>query len=183
MWRIAMAESTNVPVNKGQQSSSTPSRYGSHPFESFRREMDRLFDDFGRGFFSSSFPRSFFNMAQSGRDEQGWMTAPHVDVAETEKGYEIAAEFPGMDQKNIDVKVANGVLTIKGEKHDEKQEKQKDYYLRERSFGSFQRSFQVPDDVDLDKIECSFKNGLLNVTLPKSPQAQKATKKIEVKST
>ena len=86
-----------------------------------------------------------------------------------------------MDQKNIEVKVANGVLTIKGEKQDEKEEKQKDYYLRERSFGSFQRSFQVPDDVDLDKIECNFKNGLLTVTLPKSAQAQKAAKKIEVK--
>jgi HSP20 family protein len=72
-------------------------------------------------------------------------------------------------------------LTIKGERQEEKEEKKKDYYLRERSFGSFQRSFQVPDDVDIDKIECSFKNGLLTVTLPKSAQAQKA-KKIEVKA-
>lgn len=110
------------------------------------------------------------------------MTTPHADVAETDKGYEIAAELPGMDEKNIEVKVANGVLSIKGEKQEEKEEKDKDYHMRERSFGSFQRSFQVPDGVDLDKIECSFKNGLLTVTLPKTAQAQKAAKKIEVKA-
>ena len=177
-----MAEPTNVPVKKGQQSTTSPSRYGSHPLETFRREMDRLFDDFGRGFFSSSFPRSFFDTAPFGRGEQGWMTTPHADVAETDKGYEIAAELPGMDEKNIEVKVANGVLSIKGEKQEEKEEKDKDYHMRERSFGSFQRSFQVPDGVDLDKIECSFKNGLLTVTLPKTAQAQKAAKKIEVKA-
>ncbi len=86
------------------------------------------------------------------------MTTPHVDVAETDKAYEIAAG-PGMDEKNIQVNVANGVLSIKGEKQDEKEEKNKDYHMRERSFGSVQRAFHVPDAVDLGKIECSFKNG------------------------
>jgi HSP20 family protein len=80
------------------------------------------------------------------------------------------------------VKLADGVLTIKGEKQEEKEEKKKDYYLHERSFGSFQRAFQVPDGVDADKIEASFKNGVLTVTLPKSAQAQKTAKKIDVKA-
>jgi HSP20 family protein len=87
-----------------------------------------------------------------------------------------------MDEKNIEVKVADDVLTIKGEKREEKEEKNKDYYLSERSFGSFQRSFQVPNGVDTDKIEASFKNGVLTVTLPKSTEAQKAEKKITVKA-
>jgi len=96
--------------------------------------------------------------------------------------YEIAAELPGMDEKNIEVKFADGVLTIKSEKREEKEEKNKDYYLSERSFGSFQRSFQVPSGVDIDKIDASFKNGVLTVTLPKSTEAQKAEKKITVKA-
>jgi HSP20 family protein len=83
---------------------------------------------------------------------------------------------------NIEVKVADNVLTIKGEKQEVKEEKKKDYYLSERSFGSFQRSFQVPAGVDTDKIDASFKNGVLTVTLPKSTEAQKAEQKITVKA-
>jgi HSP20 family protein len=100
----------------------------------------------------------------------------------TEKAYELTAELPGIEEKNVDVKVANGVLTIKGEKQEEKEEKKKDYYLRERHFGSFERSFQVPDGVDNDKIEASFKKGVLTVTLPKKPEAQKAVKTIDIKA-
>jgi HSP20 family protein len=107
--------------------------------------------------------------------------APAVDIAEREKEYEITAELPGMEEKNIDVKFADGILTIKGEKKEEREEKKKDYYLSERRFGSFQRSFQVPDGVDADKIEASFKDGLLTVILPKSAQAQKSEKKIAIK--
>ena len=114
--------------------------------------------------------------------EASLSAVPAVDVSETDKAYEITAELPGMDEKNVEVKLANDVLTIKGEKQDEKEEKRKDYYMRERSFGSFQRSFQVPDGVDADKIEANFKKGVLTVTLPKSTEAQKAEKKIAVKA-
>ena len=106
---------------------------------------------------------------------------PAVDVSETDKAYEITAELPGMDEKNVEVKVATGVLTIKGEKQDEKEEKKKDYYMRERSFGSFERTFAVPDGVDSDKIDANFKKGILSVTLPKNAEAQKA-EKIAVKA-
>ena len=85
-------------------------------------------------------------------------------------------------RREMEVKLANGVLSIKGEKQEEKEEKQKDYYRRERSFGSFERSFQVPEGVDTDKIAASFKNGILSVTLPKSAEAQKQAKKIQVKA-
>jgi len=108
---------------------------------------------------------------------------PAVDVVESEKAYEITADLPGMDEKNIEVKVADGVLSVKGEKQEEKEEKKKNYYLQERSFGSFQRSFELPESVDPDKIEARFKKGVLTVTLPKRPEAQKPAKQIEVKTT
>jgi HSP20 family protein len=107
---------------------------------------------------------------------------PAVDVVETDKAYEITAELPTIGEKNLDGKIANGVLSIKGEQRNEKEEKQKDYYLRERSFGSFERAFQVPEGVDADKIEASFKKGVLTVMLPKSAEAQKSEKKITVKA-
>jgi HSP20 family protein len=143
---------------------------------SFRHEMDCLFDDFSSGFWRGS----LFVMTPFRRAEAAFRTMPAVDVAETDKAYEISAELPGLDEKNIE-KLANGVLSIKGEKQEDKEEKEKDYYRRERSFGSFERSFQVPDDVQEDIIEATFKNGVLSVTLPKSAEAQKQAKKIEVK--
>jgi HSP20 family protein len=117
------------------------------------------------------------------RRELKWAKMPAVDVVESEKAYEITADLLGMDEKNIEVKVAEGVLTMKGERQEEKEEKKKDYYLQERSFGSFQRNFELPDSVDADKIEASFKKGVLTVKLPKKAEAQKPAKKIEVKAT
>jgi HSP20 family protein len=171
-----MAETTSkVPVK-------TEKSVAGMPFESLRREIDRLFDEFNGGFWRSPFRGSLFDVTPFRRASADLTALPAVDVSETDKAYEITAELPGMDEKNVEVKVANGILTIKGEKQGEKEEKQKDYYMRERSFGSFERSFQVPDDVDGDKIEASFKKGVLSVTLPKNAEAQKAAKKITVKA-
>jgi HSP20 family protein len=141
------------------------------PFERLRREIDHLFDDFGGDFWRAPLRQV----------ERAFGAMPAVDVTETDGGYEVTAELPGIDEKNIEVKLANHTLTIKGEKRDEKEETKKDYYMRERSFGSFQRSFTVPEGVDTDKIEASFKNGVLIVTLPKTVEAKKAEKKITVK--
>lgn len=176
-----MAETvTRLPVK--QESKSVGSSGGPwHPYESLRQEIDRVFDYFGRGFWQP-FPQSLFAAEPLFRRELTWGTTPAVDVVESEKAYEITAELPGMDEKNIEVKVAEGSLTIKGEKQEEKEEKKKDYYLHERHFGSFERSFDVPESVDANKIEASFKKGVLTVTLPKKPEAQKPTKKIEVKA-
>ena len=91
------------------------------------------------------------------------------------------AELPGMDENNIDVKFSDGTLTIKGEKRDEREEKKKNFYLAERRYGSFQRSFSVPKSVDAGRIEANFKNGVLTVTLPKTPQARQNEKKIPVR--
>ena len=111
--------------------------------------------DFGMGFRWPS-GRSLFAADPLLRREVTWPKMPAVDVVENEKGYEITADLPGMDEKNIEVKVSDGVLTMKGERQEEKEEKKKDYDLQERSFGSFQRSFELPESVDADKIEASF---------------------------
>ncbi len=175
-----MAETTSkVPVKTEKPAAGIPQPW---PFESLRREIDRLFDEFNGGFWRSPFRGSLFDVTPFRRASAELTALPAVDVSETDKVYEITAELPGIDEKNVEVKVANGILTIKGEKQDEKEEKQKDYYMRERSFGSFERSFQIPDDVDGDKIEASFKKGVLSVALPKSAEAEKAAKKITVKA-
>ena len=174
-----MAEPTKLPV-KNEKTAAAPMQWT--PFEGLRREIDQLFDDFGGGFWRTPFRRSASDMVPSWDRDVAWATVPAVDISDTEKAYEITAELPGIDEKNIDLKVANGVLTIKGEKREEKEEKKNDYYLRERNFGSFERSFQVPDGVDNDKIEASFKKGILTVTLPKKPEAQAAAKKIDIKA-
>jgi HSP20 family protein len=171
-----MAETSKMPPKAETSRSSVPEIW--RPFENLRREMDRLFDDFGSGLWHSPFRRAL-DLGPSRRSE---VTVPAVDVSETDKAYEITAELPGMDEKSVEVKLANDMLTIKGEKQDEKEEKKQDYYMRERTFGSFQRSFQLPADVDTDKIEAGFKKGVLTVTLPKSAEAQKSEKKITVKS-
>jgi len=151
------------------------------PLESLRQEIDRLFDNFGLGPWQP-FRHSLFQAEPLFRRALMRGTMPAVDVAESEKAYEITAELPGMDEKDIEVKVAESRLTIKGEKQEEKEEKKKDYYLHERHFGSFERSFELPTTVDADKIEANFKKGVLTVTLPKKAEAQKPAKKIDVKA-
>jgi len=176
-----MAETpTKLPVKTEKAVKSAAPLQAWRPFENLRREVDRLFEDFDQGFWRSPLSRSMFESFWP--SQQSWVAAPAVDVTESDKAYEITAELPGIDEKHIEVKLAGGALTIKGEKHDEREEKKKDYYLHERHFGSFERSFQVPDSVDVDKIEATFKKGVLTVTLPKTPEAQKAEKKITVKA-
>jgi HSP20 family protein len=173
-----MATETKLPVSK---KSAEPSVFGEvwQPFEALRNEVDRLFEDFGDGFWRRPFrPVGGTEKALA----QKFAATPAVDVAETDKAYEITAELPGIDQKNVEVKVADGGLTIKGEKKEETEEKKKDYYVSERRYGSFERYFGLPEGVDAEKIEATFKNGILKIMLPKTAEAQKPAKKIEVKA-
>ena len=109
-------------------------------------------------------------------------TFPTADVVEGEKDYKITAELPGMSEKDIEIALAGDVLTLKGEKKEEHEEKGQNRYVSERRYGSFQRSFALPEDADPEKIEAAFKNGVLTVTLPKRPEAQAKQRKIEVKA-
>lgn len=149
------------------------------PFHGFRREIDtlhremeRLFDDVWRERGRFSWPESFGG-------EKAW---PSIDEAEDESGYRITVELPGLDEKDVDVTLADGVLTIRGEKKQEDEEKRRDYYRTERSYGSFRRVLAVPGEVDEAKIRASFKKGVLTVELPKTAEAQKKVKHIDIKA-
>jgi len=108
-------------------------------------------------------------------------TRPAVDLVEREKDYLVTAELPGMSEKDVELKLVNDMLTIKGEKKEQKEVKRKDYHISERRYGSFERSFRVPDGVDGDRIEASFNKGVLTVTLSKRPEAIKAARTIDIK--
>jgi HSP20 family protein len=149
-------------------------------WHSFRSEMDRLFDRFGSGFGFPSLRRMF-------DVEPGWRSSfnfsmPAIDMSEDDKAYKISAELPGIDPKDIDVSVSGDMLVLKGEKRQEKDEKDKNYHFSERAYGSFQRAFDLPASVDRDKIAADFSKGVLTVTLPKKAEAQKPQRKIDVKS-
>jgi HSP20 family protein len=176
-----MAEATKLPVKtETRAASGTPAHWA--PFENLRREIDRLFEGFHPGGWEFPFGRRAFELEPFWAREKGFAIAPAVDVAEREKEYEITAELPGMDEKDIEIKLANDMLTIKGEKKEEKEERQKDYHLTERRYGSFMRSFKVPPGVDTGKIEAAFAKGVLTVKLPKTAEAQKSEKTISVKA-
>jgi HSP20 family protein len=136
-------------------------------FERMRRDMDRFWDSFLEG-------------GLRRKTEEGGELLPSLDVAETKNELVVKAEVPGMDPKNIDISLSDGLLTIKGEKRQEKEEKEADYHLVERSYGSFTRSVQLPREVQSDKISTSYKNGILKITLPKSEEAKKKEIKIKV---
>ncbi len=157
---------------------NVPTQAGWAPIDTLRREIDQIRETFGDPW--RPLGRGAFDLEPSSAREAGWSLAPAVDVAETEAEYEITAELPGLDRKDIEIRLADGVLTIRGEKRQGKDEKRKDYYLSERRYGSFTRSFVVPD-VDAEKIEAGFAKGVLTVRLPKSV-AEQQSRTIAVKA-
>ncbi len=140
------------------------------PFNFFRDEMNRLFDSFFRGVDIEPLERKFSTFS------------PNIDISETDKEVVITAELPGMEDKDIDVSLTKDSLTIKGEKKEEKEEKGKSYYRMERSYGSFCRTIPLPAEIDAEKITAEFKKGVLSVKMPKTPEAIKETKKIQIKA-
>lgn len=172
-----MAEvASKLPIKTGEKAAemTTPGR-GWATFDNLRHEIDRVFDSFHAGW-RLPFGLPAFDLPR----ERTVAIVPAVDVVEKETAYEITAELPGMDDKDIELKLASGTLTIKGEKKDEKEEKDKDHYLCERHYGVFQRVFRLPEGIDEEMITANFAKGVLTVTLPKTPEAQKAEKKISV---
>lgn len=170
-----------LPVQSEKSLPATPGEKWT-PLEHFRRDIDRFFDEFRPFDWRLPVSRPLLGLDMPRLRSPEWAVAPAVDVVEKDNEYEITAEMPGIDEKNIDVKLANRTLTIRGEKQEDKEEKGKDYHLSERRYGSFQRSFALPEGVDVNGIEASFTKGVLTVRLPKSEDARKAEKKISVKS-
>jgi len=136
-------------------------------FERMRKEMDRFWDSFLEG-----------TMRRRGEDGTEWF--PSLDVSETKGDFVVKAELPGIDHKDIDISLTDGMLTIRGEKKHEKEENEENYHFIERSYGTFSRSVSLPRDLKHDKISASYKDGVLRVVLPKSEEAKKKEIKIKV---
>jgi len=149
----------DVPVKKG----------ADHPFAFFRKELDTLFDNF------------FHSLDLHPFEEKLGAFSPRVDVVDGERELSIKAELPGMDEHDIEVSLSGDILTIRGEKKEEKEDKAKGYYRMERSYGAFSRSIPLPSEVDESTIRARFKKGVLSITLPKTARAVNETKKITVK--
>jgi HSP20 family protein len=165
-----MDKKSLMPFGRG----SAPSRSHDDPFLSLRREMDQLFDSFTRGWGLPTL---------AGSDES--FLSPRVDIAETDTGLEMTAELPGIDPKEIDLELDDDVLTLKAEHkvdHEEKDDK-RHYRLTERSSGTYMRSFTLPFTPDRDKITAEFDKGVLKVTVPRSPEQPKTTKRIDIRPT
>jgi HSP20 family protein len=151
------------------------SPYGRDPFAGFRQQMDRLFDDFfapvaGEG-------RAF---ATPGGASAGGVQ-PSIDVDETDQAYTVTAELPGIAEQDVELNLADNALTISGEKRSERNEEQGGRRYSERSFGRFSRTIPFPSEVDAERVEAAYRNGVLTVTLPKNEKARDKTRKIEIK--
>jgi HSP20 family protein len=157
-----------IPWGRNERS-SVPSTYRgeeANPFLTLHREMNRLFDDVFSRFDAPS---------MLGRSAMAW---PSVEVVPSEKDVRISAELPGLDEKDVEVLVEDDVLTIHGEKKAETDDSERG--LSERYYGRFERVIALPFEVESDKAEASFKNGVLTLTLPKSPKAQEKAKRIPI---
>src|SRR5262245_38053856 len=158
---------------KRQEPSGAVSRYRD-PFAEMRAEMERVFDTFlGPSFFGR-----WRSPATSA--EPGGLNTPSVDVRETDKEFVFEAELPGIEEKDVHLAVRDGILSLRGEKKSERDEKKDTYHLVERSYGSFERSFRLPDSADQDKIMANFDKGVLRIVVPKRANAVRAEKKISI---
>jgi HSP20 family protein len=158
-----------IPWNNRGREISVRRSEEANPLLTLHREMNRLFDDVFRGFDAAPFA--------SDRFFDGAMSWPKIEVSESEKDVRVSAELPGLDEKDVQLELTNGVLAIRGEKRTETEDK--DRLFTERYYGQFERRIPV-DEVDQDKVAASFKNGVLTVTLPKSATAQEKVKRIAI---
>ncbi|MBI3993650.1 MAG: Hsp20/alpha crystallin family protein [Candidatus Lambdaproteobacteria bacterium] len=146
---------------------------GVDSIQALQRNMSRLFEDFFGRFNAGweNFPlevRGSFN--------------PRINVTENEQEIVVTAELPGMDEQDVEVSLSNDLLALKGEKKQEREEEGRDFYRLERSYGGFRRNIALPAEVQADKVEATFKRGVLRIKLPKAPGAQKAAKRIAIRS-
>ena len=162
---ITRSGKKSVPIQRPQ----------GDPFGSLHQEIDRVFENFGRGFFDLSPLSTGLLDPQSGAG-----FAPKIDIKENDKEIEVTAELPGMEEKDVQLTLTDHELVLSGEKKSEKEEKGKEWYRMERSYGSFHRTIPLPRNVDGTKANATFKKGILTVTLPKRPESRSDTKKITI---
>jgi len=154
-----------------------------NPMQALRGQMDRLFDEFVGDWWPPALGRSLFERETVPTPlwSEGMLDVK-FDISETDDEIELAAELPGLDEKDVELVFSDGILTLKGEKRAEAETKERDYYVSQRRYGSFARSMRLPESVDPEKIKARFSKGVLKVTLPKRPEAKARRKKIRISS-
>jgi HSP20 family protein len=160
----------NQDLTPWRRSGLTP--LARDPFFNFRREMDRLFDDF---FTPAAEGRSFASAGEAA-------VRPMIDVDETEQAYTVTAELPGIAEQDIELNLRDNALTISGEKRSEHTEGEGGRRYTERSFGRFSRTIPLDTEVDAERVQATCRNGVLTVTLPKNDRAQQKNRRIEIRS-
>jgi len=164
-----MTDQSNIPV---RTSRSLPARrvgIAVEPFGWLRTEIDRLFEDFGGS------ARNVLNLGM-----RGLAPLPALDMTEEKTSYQLTAELPGLSDADIEISVADGTLSISGEKKEETERQDKGFMLSERRYGAFERRIALPDDVDPDATKAQFKDGVLTVTMAKDDKAPVRTRKIAI---
>ncbi len=163
-------QTTMVPVQRSGQVRPVSA------LDQFHEEIDRMFDSFfrGLGLPSTGFGRELTPLVQ------GQWLKPTLDIAAGEKEYTVSVELPGVDEKDIQLELSDDTLVIKGEKKHEKEEKEKNYYRMERSYGSFQRVLSLPEDAEQEGIDAVYKQGVLTITIPRKARAETKSKQIAI---
>ena len=172
-WFKKEQEGNTLPIRR----QDTKTQYAD-PFTQIRQEIDKVFDSAfkGLGFPSIGLGRELSPMAQT-----DWLK-PTLDIGASDKEYTISVELPGVDENEIQVELVNDTLKIKGEKKQEKEEKERNYYRMERSYGSFQRTLSLPEDADQDDIKAVYKNGVMNIKISRKAASKIEAKQIEIKT-
>jgi HSP20 family protein len=175
-----MASKLDISKSRKPSRATAPGEMGAtFPLMTLRTQMDRLFDDFMSDWRLPSLSRDLFSMPAFQAQGES-MVDVRFDVSESDEGIEVTAELPGMAEKDVEIALDDGVLTIKGEKKFEKETKDRDYHLSERRYGNFARSMRLPDSIDQEHIRANFDKGILSIMLPKRPEAKAQKKKIEI---
>ncbi len=156
------------------KSAAMPATRSLDPLLQFRSEMGRLFDSFLNG---GALPRGLFDWQAASQDLP---VVPQLELTESENGFRITAELPGLDAKDVEVTLDDGLLTLKGEKKSESSSDKDNVHVTERRYGSFLRQVRLPDSIDADKVKAGFDKGVLTIEVAKKPEAAKSAKKIEI---
>ena len=166
----------NVPVQRNDGATRYPQSGAGNPIVQLHREMDRLFENTFRGLGITPFGSDYISPLGA-----GGMLKPQVDIGATDKEYSITVEVPGVSEKAVKVEISGNTMTIHGEKKQEKEEKNKNFYKVERSYGSFQRILSLPEDADQEDVKATFDKGVLTIKLPRKALPKSDVKQIEIK--
>jgi HSP20 family protein len=174
--------STKMPIKVSRAARRHEIRAAPHAVDQLHAEVDRVLGDFVHGYWHVPFRRSVIDVEPIWRGDIGFAAVPAVDVVDKDDSYKMTIELPGVDEKEVEIEFSDGTLSVEGTKAEPPEDADERHFLSERRYGSFHRTFRVPDGVDFDKIEATLKSGVLSVTLPKTAEARRRHKRVEVRS-